>query len=95
MVFYCQKLIFYYLEFNTHLGAHLPPGEVPEGAVGVVWVKNLRVFWLWGPYSVVPRVDVASEVDQPDVVALVGHEKAQAVVCEDDLGRGGLVAMEV
>ena len=48
-----------------------------------------------GAYSVVPGVGVASEVDQPDVVALVGHEEAQAVVREDGLGRRGLVAMEV
>ena len=48
-----------------------------------------------GAYSVVPGVGVASEVDQPDVVALVGHEEPEAVVREDGLCRRGLVAMEV
>ena len=43
----------------------------------------------------VPGVGIASEVDQPDVVALVGHHEAEAVVGEDGLGRGGQVAMEV
>ena len=43
----------------------------------------------------VPGVGVASEVDQPDVVALVRHEEAEALVREDSLGRRGLVAMEV
>ena len=43
----------------------------------------------------VPGVGVASEVDQPDVVALVGHEEAEALVREDGFGRRGLVAMEV
>ena len=43
----------------------------------------------------VPGVGVASEVDQPDVVALVGHEEAEALVREDSFGRRGLVAMEV
>ena len=48
-----------------------------------------------GAYSMVPGVGIASEVDQPDVVALVGHHEAEAVVGEDGLGRGGQVAMEV
>ena len=43
----------------------------------------------------VPGVDVASEVDQPDIVALVCEEEAEAVVGEDKLGRGGLISMKV
>ena len=46
-------------------------------------------------YSVVSGVGIASEVDQPHVVALLGHHEAEAVVGEDSLGRGGLVAVEV
>ena len=57
--------------------------------------RNWGWFGSLGAYSVVSGVGIASEVDQPHVVALVGHHEAEAVVGEDSLGRGGLVAMEV
>ena len=45
----------------------------------------------------VTRVSVPSEVDHPDVVVPVGQEEAQTLVpaLHDDVGRGGLVAVEV
>ena len=35
------KKVASYAYFFTHHGSHFPPGEVPEGAVGVVRVKKL------------------------------------------------------
>ena len=43
----------------------------------------------------VPGIDVAPEVDQPDVVVLVSHREANALIGKDNLCGGGLVAMEV
>ena len=49
----------------------------------------------FGAYSVVPWVDIASKIDQPDIVVIVGHHEPEALVGEDHLGRRGLVAVEV
>ena len=65
------------------------PQRQEKGSRNWGWFRSL------GSYSVVSGVGIASEVDQPHVVALVGHHEAEAVVGEDSLGRGGLVAMEV
>ena len=48
-----------------------------------------------GAYSVVPWVGIASKVDQPDIVAVVRHHEPEALVGEDHLRRGRLVAVEV
>ena len=75
----------YLLPESIYPSAHFPPGEVPEGSASFIRVKKLREGGLafWASYSVVPGVSVASEVDQPDIVALLGHHEPKALVGED------------
>ena len=85
------------------LGAHLPPSEVPELSVHLARVQGLQSSNLnltnHHIYTdgMVTRVSVASEVDHPDVVVPVGQEEGQTVLptLHHDVGRGGLVAVEV